>query len=292
MPLEVRYYTDPACSWSWGCEPQLRRLMWEFGDGLGFRWVMGGLARSYGAEYRDSEAQATGGRDCFDALMSNWLDVAAETGMPLDPRLWRQSPLASTYPACQAVKAATEQGPAAVYAYLRRAREAIFVERRKLDHAAALIAEAGSAGLDAARFEIDLGSHAITEAFATDLDEVRDVPEEARAAGGTGETEGRERISFPSAVFVAANGARHGVWGPQPYGRYREAALAAGAEPATAERPGAIEAIERFGRCATRELEELTGMARPVLEAELWSLAKEWKLKPVPVLTGTLWELA
>lgn len=290
MPIEIRYTTDPACSWSWGSEPKLRLLQWEFGDQLAFRWVMGGLARSFGADYRDSAAGITGDRNCFDALMSHWLDVGVETGMPVDPRIWRQAPLASTYPVCQAVKAATEQGPAAAAAYLRRAREAIFVERRKLDHAAALIEEAGAAGLDSARFEIDLGSHAITEAFAADLDEVRDVPDEAREQGRTGHTEGRERVSFPSAVFVGAEGSRHGVWGWQPYQRYRDAALAAGAEPVTDRRPTVLEALKRFGRCATRELEELTGAARPLLEAELWTLATEWKLKPTPALTGTIWE--
>ena len=240
-------------------------MQWEFGDSIAFRWVMGGLARAFGDAYRDSSAGISGGRDCFDALISHWLDVADETGMPLDPRLWRRSPLTSTYPVCQAVKAATEQGPAAAEAYLRRSREAIFLERRKLDHAAALIAEAGNAGLDTSRFEIDLGSHAITEAFAADLTEVREVPEAAREAGKTGETEGKERVSFPSAVFVAEDGARNGVWGWQPYERYREAALAAGAEIATDRRPTVDEALERFGRCATLELEVLTGTPRPVL---------------------------
>jgi hypothetical protein len=43
--------------------------------------------------------------------MSHWLDVSGETGMPIDPRLWRRNPIASTYPACQAVEAAAEQGP-------------------------------------------------------------------------------------------------------------------------------------------------------------------------------------
>jgi hypothetical protein len=29
-----------------------------------------------------------------------------------------------------------------------------------------------------------------------------------------------------------------------------------------------------------------------VLEAELWEMARDWKLKPVRALTGTLWEPA
>ena len=50
--------------------------------------------------------------------------------------------------------------------------------------------------------------------------------------------------------------------------------------------------MERFGRAATREVEALTGRPRPIVEAELWSLAREWRLRPVAVLTGTLWERA
>ena len=37
----------------------------------------------------------------------------------------------------------------------------------------ALVGEAGEAGLDVERFRIDLASHAIIEAFAADLEEVR-----------------------------------------------------------------------------------------------------------------------
>ena len=77
MTVEVRYYTDPACSWSWGTEPKLRRLIWEFGAELRFTWVMGGLARQYGPDYRDREAGIGAGADCFADLMAHWLDVAA-----------------------------------------------------------------------------------------------------------------------------------------------------------------------------------------------------------------------
>jgi hypothetical protein len=191
-----------------------------------------------------------------------------------------------------AVKAAAEQGSELGYRYLRRLREGLMTERRKLDHPEALIAEARPAGLDVERFRIDLTSNAITEAFAADLDEVRDIPDAARDAGAVSETEGRERVSFPSAIFVGADGERRGVWGTQPYRAYREAALAAGAaavNDAPLEPPAAV---ERFGRLATREAEVLAERPRPLVEAELWRLATEWTLRPGDVLTGTIWEKA
>jgi putative protein-disulfide isomerase len=292
MPVEARYYTDPACPWSWGSEPKLRRLIWEFGDGLRFTFVMGGLARSYGPAYRDWESGVGSGPDCFADLMAQWLEVTGESGMPTDPRIWTGNPIGSSYPACQAVKAAAEQGPEAAHRYLRRLREGLMTERKKLDHTEALVGEAGPAGLDVERFRIDLGSHAITEAFAADLDEVRNPPDEARDAGKVGETEGHDRVSFPSAVFRDGSGSETGVWGWQPYEAYRKAALAAGAELATSQLPDPVAAIERFGRCASRELEELTGRPGPVLRAELWGMARDWKLRPVGVLGGTFWELA
>jgi hypothetical protein len=203
----------------------------------------------------------------------------------------RQNPISSTYPACQAVKAATEQGPGAGYRYLRRLREGLMTERKKLDHSEALIGEAATAGLDAERFRIDLASHAITEAFAADLDEVRNPPEEAREAGKVKRTERHERTGFPSALFVSEDGARRGVWGWRPYEDYRAAAMGAGTSPLE-ERPlEPLEAIERFGRCTTRELEELTGKPGPVLQAELWPMARDWRLRVTPVAGGEFWEL-
>jgi predicted DsbA family dithiol-disulfide isomerase len=293
MTVQVRFYTDPVCPWSWAGEPALRRLMWEFDGELEFVWVMGGLARQYGREYRDEDGNIGGGSDCFSDLISHWLKVAAEGMMPTDPRLWTESPLTSTYPACQAVKAAAEQGWEAGYRYLRRVREGIMFERRKLDHADALIAVAGPAQIERQRFEIDLSSNAITEAFGADLDEVRDPPPEAREAGAVKRTEGHLRVSFPSAVFIGEDGARHGAWDlVRSHVALREVALAAGAKQVNEGSLEPLDAIGRFGRCATRELEILAERPRPVIEAELWTMAKDWRLKPVPALTGTLWEPA
>jgi predicted DsbA family dithiol-disulfide isomerase len=282
MTVQVRFYTDPACPLSWAAEPATRRLMWEFEGELEFVWVMGGLARSYE-------------RANLLDVVSQWLVDADEGGMPCDPRIWTETPLDSTYPACQAVKAAAEQGPQAAYRYLRTLREGIMFERRKLDHAEALIAAAGPAGIDRPRFEIDLRSHAITEAFGADLEEVRNPPEEARQAGAIHRSrKGRERISFPSAVFVGEDGSRRGVWGGGSayLEKMQEAAKAAGAERVNEGSLEPLEAIRRFGRCATRELEVLAARPRPVVEAELWGLARDWELQPVSALTGTIWARA
>jgi putative protein-disulfide isomerase len=293
MPAQVRFYSDPACPWSWAAEPALRRLLWEFEGELEFVWVMGGLARRYGRDYRDEEGAIGEGPDCFADLISHWLDVAAASEMPMDPRIWTEAPLSSTYPACQAVKAACEQGWEPGLRYLRQVREGIMFERRKLDHPESLLAAAGQVRLDRKRFEIDLFSEAITEAFGADLDEVRDPPQEAREAGAVRRTEGKERIGFPSALFIGEDGSRHGVWGAaRSHPALREAALAAGARQVNEGELEPLEAIRRFGRCATRELEVLCERARPVVEAELWALARDWKLKPVAALTGTLWEPA
>src|SRR3954454_693763 len=292
MPVQVRFYTDPVCPWSWAAEPALRRLMWEFDDELEFTWVMGGLARRYGREYRDEEGRIRQGPDCCADLISHGLEVAADGLMRTDPRIWTESPLTSTYPACQAVKAACEQGWEAGYRYLRRVREGIMFERQKLDHAESLKALAGPAHLDRQRFEIDLFSEAITEAFGADLEEVRNPPDEAREANAVRRTEGKERISFPSAVFVGEK-SRHGAWAiARSHPALRDVALAAGARQVNEGPLAPLEAIQRFGRCATRELEVLAEKPLPVLEAELWGMARDWKLKPVRALTGTLWEPA
>jgi len=131
------------------------------------------------------------------------------------------------------------------------------------------------------------------EAFGADREAIRTVPEEARAAGKVADAHGSgERLPFPSAVFVADDGAEQGLYGRAGYDELRAAAVAAGAEPVGLEPPGALDALRRFGRMATREVEEVCGLPEPRAQAELWRLASEWTVKPVRVLTGWLWEVA
>jgi len=281
LAVRVRYHTDPACSASWAAEPLLRGLMVEFGDELDITYVMGGLARTF---------------EDLPGLVMSWLEHAAESGMPVDPRIWSADSPSSSYPACIAFKAAAEQGAGAAERYLRRLREGFMCHGRKLDAPDALVEEARRAGLDSRRFRIDLESHATLEAFGADLEETRTIPDDARDAGLA--TEGShgsslERLQFPAVRFLPPDGAsERWVGGDHGYDAWRDAALAAGATPSAHPRPDVAAALARFGRMATAELEAVCDLPGPRAGAEAWRLASEWRAKRVPILFGELWEVA
>ena len=282
MAVRLRYYTDPACSASWAAEPRLRRLIVEFGDQLEISYVMGGLAREFEGD--------------LSSLVIQWLDHAAESGMPLDPRIWHSDGVRSTYPACIAFRAAAEQGPALAERYLRVLREGFMCHGRKLDGPEALVAEARRAGLDSQRFRIDLESNAILEAFAGDLEESRTITDAAREAGLAAEgSHGStvERLAFPALRFIPEDGGEERwVGGDNSYEEWREAATTAGATPSTEPHPDVSAALRRFHSVATAELEAVCDLPGPRAGAEAWRLASEWRLRRVPVLSGELWELA
>jgi len=156
-PISATVFTDPYCPWSWAAEPHLRRLDVEFGAEVAVTFVVVGLRR----QITDASALAL---ECLDA--------AAESGMPVDPRVFLRDPPSSTHPAGLAVAAVAEQaGGRRVGAYLRRLREAILLEGRRMDGAAALLDAAREAGgLDLDRLRIDFASNAIVERFGADLE--------------------------------------------------------------------------------------------------------------------------
>ena len=230
-----------------------------FGDDLEITYVMGGLAR----EFEDPAG-----------LVMRWLEDAARSGMPVDPRIWEGAAPRSSYPACIAFRAAAEQGPDVAERYLRALREGFMCHRRKLDGPEALVEEARRTGLDGARFRIDLESNAILEGFAADLEETRSL----------GEPE------LPVLRLLPEDGDEVRVRAADPYEDWRAAALAAGATPSSEPPPDVPGALRRFGRMATAELAAVCDLPGPRAGAEVWRLAAEWRAVRVPVLFGELWE--
>lgn len=249
--MHVTYYTDPASPGSWAGEPALRRVLTRFGDEVSVSYVMGGLARNI---------------DDPLGMLRELLRAAAESAMPVDPRLWLEHPPASTYPSCLAVKAAAEQD--LEVAYLRRAREGFMCERRTLCRHEALVDLGRTVpGLDVARFAIDVESDAIVETFSADLER------RAAAAGAR---------ALP---FVAIEGL-DGLHDVSELERLLEQAGAQAAGPPTVE-----EALRRFGRMATPEVAAVCELPGPLAAAELWRLAAQWKIRVERCLGGELWAL-
>ena len=257
MAVPVHYFTDPACPVSWGHEPTVRRLTVEFGDSLAWKLVMGGLGRDYKGHERGA--------------LVRWVEDAATVEMPIDPLLWKESPISSTYPACIAVKAAGEQGFAAQVRYLRVLREGLLCFRRKLDSLEPLVEEARRAGLDVERFRVDATSHAMVEAFGADLELTRAVPRESPR---------EDRVPLPSWRIGDA-------WF---FGRHGYDELAAACEAAGAVREAGLlsvdDAFARFERLAAKEVEVLCRLAGPLAWAELWRRAAEWLVRPLRVGAG------
>jgi hypothetical protein len=99
-------------------------------------------------------------------------------------------------------------------------------------------------------------------------------------------------VTFPSTYYFDEDGGCRGVFGFRPLAEHRAAAEAAGARRGPEPPPDPLEALRRFGRMATREIELVCDLPGPRAPAELWRLAAEWRVKPLRVLTGYLWEVA
>lgn len=236
----------------------MRRLAVEFGDSLDWKLVMGGLGRDYEGHEKGA--------------LVRWVEDAAAIEMPIDPLLWKESPISSTYPACIAVKAAGEQGSDAAARYLRVLREGLMCFRRKLDSLEPLVEEARRARLDVERFRIDATSHAMVEAFGADLELTRDVPPGSPR---------KDRVPFPTLRL-----GERWLFGRVPYEELREAAVDAGAAPVQVEPIPLDDAFARYERLAAKEAEVLCGLGGPLAHAELWRRATEWLVRPVRVGAG------
>jgi predicted DsbA family dithiol-disulfide isomerase len=173
---EITYYTDPLCCWSWALEPEWRKLLSAYGAWLRWRYRMGGLIADW-----SSYADPLNNVNRAAQMGPLWLQAAQSTGVPIDAGIWHDDPPESSYPACLAVKAAEQQGQAVGEAFLRRAREAVMLERRNIGRVGVLVELAReiaevpgfAVAFDPVRFQTNLDNPTVLEAFRDDLTDVR-----------------------------------------------------------------------------------------------------------------------
>ena len=275
--VRVVWYTDPINVWCWGCEPAIRRIQARYPDSVQVDVTMGGLFEDFGP-IREYWARMSGGRwqDSVKAFLSA---VAAHHRMPMDvPRLMAAiDDLKSTWPSCIAVKAAGRQGTAREYPYLRRFREAMYVDGRNTTRRDVQIEVAGEIGLDTSAFARALDDGTADAAFQKDLDLCRS----------------KSVTGFPTFEFVRGSASAR-LEGWQPWDAFEEALN----EFAPDLRPRPIEAtpasvrslLRRYDRCATLEVAAILGVTDDEAELLLEELEVEGAVTRHEIGGGLFWE--
>lgn len=207
--VEITYYTDPLCCWSWAFEPQWRRLQYEFAGSITWKYCMGGMLPDW-RTYNDAANNVTRPLQMGPV----WMHAAQVSGMPMNTRIWMEDPPVSSYPACIAVKCAMLQSQEAGELYLRMVREAIMLHGRNiakqqvLNEIAQELSMANAAVFSADQFSADTVKERGLDAFRPDVIEVQT----------------RQISRFPTLLFRnAATGQAIIMTGYRPYEALLEA---------------------------------------------------------------------
>ena len=244
----ILFATDPICSHCWAMEPAWRRFLYLYGEHVEVTHLYGGLLRAWEG-FRDSA-----GIQQPSDIPPHWDEVAERYGQPIDASVWLTDPLASSYPASVAAHAVRAIAPEREDDYLRRIRQALFLEARNIARPEVLVACAADIGLDPARFEAALTHSASEAAFEADL--------AAKAQSGI--------RGFPT--LVVEGPASEQPWamrGSQPFFRL-ERALEVALGDLPPAREVSVEAVLReYGSGTTREFSEVLQLDEEATEAAL-----------------------
>ena len=152
--IKIYQFTDPVCVWCWGNEPVIRALDYLYGNKIDIEFVMGGLIEDITTLYDLSGPRNTIISRANEIIANNWIAASTRHGMPVNVEemsLFSER-YPSSFPQNIAYEAAKRINPAAAKKFLRRIREATFIEQRRTSQMDVLVELATEMGFDAAQF--------------------------------------------------------------------------------------------------------------------------------------------
>ncbi|KHF38828.1 ClpXP adapter SpxH family protein [Halalkalibacter okhensis] len=271
-PIELYTFIDPLCADCWAFEPILKRLQVEYGNYFRIRTLVAGRLQAWNACKNTSKGLISKKQE----IASIWEDIATKTGMSCDGDVWLESEWHSPYLASLAIKAAELQGQQAGTRFLRKMREALFLNKQNITKEQVLIECAHNACLDIAEFKHDLESKAATKALQHDIKTTNEMGVDV----------------VPTFVFFNANVEDDGikVTGNYPYKVYvqiLEEMLGFKPEPAVALT--LEEFLKRYEFVATIEVSVVFNLSAEEAEKQLKALVLQQKVEAVPVKYGLFW---
>lgn len=141
--INLYYVTDPICSHCWALEPVLRQFQEQYGHFVKFHTVMGGLLASW-----DGFEDVSNGIGSPADVAVHWREVGEHSRMPIDGSLWFNNPIQSSYPPSRVFKVIQHKDEQLAKAFLRRAREAVFVFNKNIGEDQVMIDIVNQMGLD------------------------------------------------------------------------------------------------------------------------------------------------
>lgn len=152
--ITIYQFTDPVCVWSWGNEPALRAIDYLYGNKVTIKYIMGGLVEDIATlfDLRGDKHEII--KQANHTIAANWLAASKRHGMPVnckDMALYSER-YPSSFPQNIAYKAAKRLNPDAAKLFLRRIREATFIEGKRTSQIDVLIRLAVECGFNAAKF--------------------------------------------------------------------------------------------------------------------------------------------
>lgn len=172
--VDIVFYADPLCCWSWAFQPVLDRFLQVFQDDISYRQCMGGMIpdwKTFSDPFNSIDRPAQ--------MAPLWMHVAEVTGTPINEQVWAQDPPSSSLPACLAVKSAELQSMQAGRLYLYAAQEAVMKDGLNISNGqvlaeiAARLASKYPQTFDYDTFVSDYNSPASIQALKADLEKVR-----------------------------------------------------------------------------------------------------------------------
>ncbi len=172
--INITYYTDPLCCWSWIFEAEWQKLLTHYHNKISWHYCMGGLLPAW-KNYHDAINSISKPLQ----MGPMWMHAAEISGINIRHDIWAKDPPASSYPACIAVKCAQLQSEAAGEKYLFLLREACMMYGENIAKPAVLISKAEllskekNVQFNVKKFKEDLLGIEAREAFKKDLQEVK-----------------------------------------------------------------------------------------------------------------------
>jgi len=259
--VAITLYDDPLNPLGWGAQPTLRRLQVECAEAE-WRHVPVALVDTWD-QYSGPEfpgGQRTAAATC--------LQIAEESGMPIDEYLWFADPPSTSIPACAGIESTTDPGTSARARLFRAAREAIYLRQTNLDNESAVadLIETVFEGNEVDTDGGDTDGVGVTERDTNVGDVPTDFtidaehsPPDLSAVDGV-ETVG-DRPALP-AVVVRGDGRPRGRSGRVDLDSLRTLLEEAGGSPDPERAVSVEEAVERFspaGWLSGAELAAVTG---------------------------------